>query len=335
MKKVLMKAVTIISVFAMIISVASAAGARLRFSDSYGSNTARSGRYYPFVYDVSGYHCADNDAILHKSNLTYNSTLRDLAHGDLGAYYYAYSPMSTTFKEASAKIDISSISVDTKGVRNAFINLGYSSSGSVSSCWDIGIFKEGKNPWKIFVGPTSPGVLADNGYLDITWTSGSEKMTLPSGTSTVLFSITLGHTTDENKYEQITIVWDFINSSGQTFNTARCVITGKSNNSLFHTSDGKPFGRFYRFISLIPSNPYAGDESGYDVADGSYLNASLYDIRLNYNTWQDSNIQQAYSVQSANYSNLSIGGLSLIGPNTTTGTAGRDTIYIHHNTLLH
>lgn len=64
----------------------------------------------------------------------------------------------------------------------------------------------------------------------------------------------------------------------------------------FEHKNGQPKFRFMRFMSLVPKMNRP-TESVWDTADGSYLYASMYNIKIDEQPWDQSLTQYAWSVQ--------------------------------------
>ncbi|MCD7947835.1 MAG: hypothetical protein LUG13_06020 [Oscillospiraceae bacterium] len=206
-----------------------------------------------------------------------------------GAHYYAHGAYCANYTKAEATVDLSKITVDTKGRRVACISL--SMMGAYGTC-DMGIEK------------------IDGDWFGMCYSkaAGQAKSNAPvSGAATV--TITLAPT-KSNGQDVITGTYVWKNSAGTTICTESLTVSC-AENTLFTMSGSVPLVRFMRFMSLIlrdeiektPSNDYA---DGSKLTGGNFSSPKLYKADGSSVVWNKALMDYIWSVQGWNISALSV-----------------------------
>ncbi len=206
-----------------------------------------------------------------------------------GAHYYAHGAYCANYTKAEATVDLSKITVDTKGRRVACISL--SMMGAYGTC-DMGIEK------------------IDGDWFGMCYSkaAGQAKSNAPvSGAATVTITLT---PTRSNGQDVITGTYVWKNSAGGEILTEPLTISC-AENTLFTMSGSVPLVRFMRFMSLIlrdeiektPSNDYA---DGSKLTGGNFSSPKLYKADGSSVVWNKALMDYIWSVQGWNISALSV-----------------------------
>lgn len=201
---------------------------------------------------------AIDDVEVIKGSCQFNQT-------DVGAYYYAYSGMSSSYSEAFANIKLPS-SLNTAGnTRHAFISLGIVGSGFSI---DMGIMNTGTGWYPVYYEVNAGGEAYPN-YTAATSATNAIITVKPASPTTVEFYVR------------------FVDSKGNTvgdiFWTPITIQSGS-----FNGSAGSFSCRFYRFASLVPNKNASGDNQndGSHMKGGQFTNLGLYNVSSKvYDAW--------------------------------------------------
>ena len=207
-----------------------------------------------------------------------------------GAHYYAQSQQTAAFIKAQISVNLSSISVDTKGTRAAFISM--SIIGYNGAC-DMGI-KKLNGGWYAF-GYSH----IENDYTQ-DW---SNSLSPVANASSVTITITPKR---ENGYDKVIADYTWYNSGGVILSTQQLQMV-RNAGKLFNLYNGKPFVRFQRFMSLIPASSAYPDTNDGSYLSGNIITPKLYTTNTSSVTWGTSYMDYIWSVQGWNISALSVG----------------------------
>ena len=309
-KRVLAISIALLSVVSLCTAFVSAANGTYTKSSAYDS--IMSGAFYP----TNEY--ASLGGMIYKSNVTYASHIKNFVQPLHGAHYYVQSPYSNTYDKAKAFVDLSTVQVDTKGKRNAYISLGTKTektSGTGVSI-DFGLVNEGSG-WCAVSYMTSTGAISPS------YTENFKK--IYAGAAKVDFYVRL---IAKASTDDIDAYFIFYDSSYNVLGTSY-ILYQTAPGQLFKRVDGKPVTRFIRFMSLVPKVGPTTDDK-----DDSYLNATLSNLKLCNSSgeinWDASNIQFAWSMQGANINSLKISTLT-----SSPVASNADRIEIIHRYQLH
>lgn len=267
------------------------------------------GPYTNIVAQVGGY------IYKNAAGQTFKDHIKGCLEVNAGAHYYVQSQYSANYAVATARIDLSKVSVNVKknGVvkRHGFLSLSIVSEGTKAFQCDIGLGHYG------------------NGWMPITYCKGQRPDTgsgtfglevpLDNQNAVVDITYTVSKTAAQDKIVGVFKV------GSQT--VAQVTYTAKAG-ELFRnggtTSSPKPLVRFVRFMSLVPLSATTDD------ADNTTMEATMTNFKLGSRSWDKSLIEYAWSVQGANIESLKIGNLTP----STVGT-NADYIKINHRYQLH
>ncbi len=178
----------------------------------------------------------------------------------VGAHYYAFGAMNTTYTEAFTNIKLPT-SLNS-GNRNAYISLGiHGSLGGV----DIGLTNWGDG-WM-------PYYYDGYGSLFVTYPN----YAAPSTATNAKVCATVVDTTTLRMYVQ------YLDSSGNVVGNSLWVEFSVASGN-FTTSNGKVNCQFYRFASLIPKSGEDNQMDSKYMLGGQFTNCQLYN-GSNYESW--------------------------------------------------
>lgn len=283
------------------------------------------------------------------TQVPFSDHIRPLIEPNAGAHYYVESEYNSRCFKQSCIVDLAQTRVDTvNSLRRAYICFSMVSKGEVIQMADIGLGNY-----------TGSGSSTDSGWFAMSWAprlDGStypvskesygygEENPIPAG-SKIKIEYTLCCL--DSKTDRITGSFFNLTTGGNEF--ARIVYEGSAG-SLFESENNLPLWRCKRFMSLIPTvlNPTDPENPvGADIADGSYLKASMEELTLHpYHgfptSWGDGTGQHglykgdicfAWMIQTDNIPRLEIGHLKQKRDSQTISCC--DIIHIFHRKETH
>lgn len=209
-----------------------------------------------------------------------------------GAHYYSHGIYTSKYRKAETTINLSDITVDTKGRRVACASLGV--IGYAGSC-DMGIESfDGVNwfahwwSWVINDGESNPVV---------------------PGAASVKITVEPMQTDD---YDIIVGSYVWYDSAGNVINTDPLDCTMEKGKFFNVDSSGKTIQRFHRFMSLLPNDnlhysPQSDTADGSKMIGGNLTNNKLYLANGSSVTWGTSLMNYIWSVQGWNISSFNPG----------------------------
>lgn len=198
---------------------------------------------------------------------------------NIGAYYYVYSGLSTTYSEAFANIKLPTSLNLANGTRHACISLGIAGDGVAI---DLGLINVG-NGWT----PVYNEVLGTGGVGEL-----FPEYTAPSTATNAKIVVKPVNSNTVHMYIQ------FLNASGQNVGTTSdrdITLEGSS----FNSSGTYIPCQYYRFASLIPAGCPDNQSDGSYMIGGQFINLGLYNRNTStYDTWgiETARVVSAYRV---------------------------------------
>lgn len=210
----------------------------------------------------------------------YTGHIRGFMEPNAGAHYYIESEYGTRYQKMSCIVDLSKVKVYTKNnKRHAFISFTMVTEGNKLHMADIGLanFTGSASDW--FITSHAPTVSTSEEFVMASGSYGyGEGKKIPTNTK-VKMEYFVERTSTKDR-----VTGRFLDAStNQEF--AKIVYEGNVGD-LFISGTTTPRWRCKRFMSLVPiyntvpANPDAAALDGFDVADGTYLEATMEDLRL-------------------------------------------------------
>lgn len=257
-----------------------------------GTNGQAVGVTYDTTYPAFGLSVYKNYDSYHQRNMFLNEHITGAVEMCCGAHYYSRGKHTTLYRKAEVTVNLNQITVDTKGLRAAFISM--SVVGDYGAC-DLGLKNVGSG-WYPFY------------YSYTTNTSGQGSVV--SGATKVKMLL---ETSRANNKDVMKISYTWYNSSGAQISASgnnASLTFSPAANTIFGIDGGVPMHRFQRFMSLVPLGSYtpAGDSNdGSKLIGGNFVNTKLYLANGSSVTWGTDLMDYIWTVQGWNISSFSPG----------------------------
>lgn len=263
----------------------------------------------------------------------YEDHIKPFTEMNSGGHYYVMSEYSDSHSIATARVNLSEVSCWRAGNRNGFISLSiYTGQDTMKQC-DIGIgyldgaAGEGWYPtswsrdWSITTDIKNIEPSSNTGFQ--VGTQLGTKITASEIEIEIEVKKSGGYDWVYGRIYQIT--------NGNRAKTLASITYSGLKGNFFPTTYTTPYVRFTRFMSLVPLNEYCErDVYCTDYADGSWLNGTMRNCKIDGKTWNKNKIAFAWSVQGVNIQTLQIGDIT-----GTASDAGTDIIKIREDVNTH
>lgn len=289
------------------------------FTDKYDSIVT--GRYV-IAAGVDGYIYKSRESELGR-DIPLKDHIKCMIEANAGAHYYADGPYTSRFSRISALVDLKKLKInrrDTCGraCRNAYICLGYISGGKL---WhiDTGLCNnQEKDVWAAFLCDFGLGEPEEATFKEIAEFN-TDKYPEARYFET---EVDIGCCTKEE--DVVKCVYRFLDGGRKILGEIKATMK-KPAGMVFERDNGLPKARFARFMSLIPRTGKPED----DNADGTYLDATMEELKIDGKPWTDEYLDYVWSVQASNISDLQVSNLggNPAGPDI-------DVISLIHNNQL-
>lgn len=251
-----------------------------------------------------------------------------------GGHYYVMSEYSHSHSIATARVKLSEATCLRAGNRNGFISLSiYTGQEPMSQC-DIGIgYLDGNQGEGWYPSSWSRDMSNKTDVVNITPDSSTGfEVGYTKGTKITASEIEIEiEVKKSGGYDWVYgRIYKVVGGNRESSPFASITYRGVNGN-FFPTNYTTPHVRFTRFMSLVPLDEYCErDVYCTDYADGSWLNGTMRDCKIDGKTWNKDKIAFAWSVQGANIQTLQIGDIT--GKATD---AGIDIIKIREDVNTH
>ena len=230
-----------------------------------------------------------------KSSADYNAHIANYVEPEAGGHYYLQSPYTNNYDKATMVVDMSTVQLDRKGKRNAFISFNVSGA---SGCIDIGLAHDGDG-WESYYYVTKEKVVSQDRFKmgnesqnNKKWTDAQLKkvsMTLNAGTS--------------GGSDKVSVDYIFYGAGDVVLGKSTLSYSRPEKQMFDKQGTSRPYFRLLRFVSLVPIGGLDYTDDGTYLRNVKMSNIQVYNVTSKkYENWglNSSMIQHGWEVQRKN-----------------------------------